>query len=328
MSFKAILLLCIAIYSWYEYENSQAKTCYRWSITRQGSRVFTKMSYMWIPALFRKPLYSLFASKYGVNLTEMENPDLSSYTSFSKFFTRHLTPKVRPIEDPIDTNSLCSPCDGTVLSFGEITDNQMKGAVKERNYPFDEFLLGMKRKEGGFTEKLIEDVHSRGNKLLFTIIYLGPGDYHRFHSPTSFQTHFRRHIAGWLEPVKPAYVYEHKDVFKDNERVNLLGTWEKGFFSISFVGALNVGSVQLHYDPALETNKVNPNYFDDIVYQNPDTVSEHPKYLKMLEGYKSEYDIHEDLSGSKPFSFEKGEEIGMFNFGSTIVLSFECPKEF
>jgi len=59
----------------------------------------------------------------------------------------------------------------------------MKCAVKDRNYPYDEFLLGMKRESGIFTQKLIEDVHKRGNKLMFTIIYLAPGDYHRFHSP-------------------------------------------------------------------------------------------------------------------------------------------------
>ena len=125
--------------------------------------------------------------------------------------------------------SLCSPCDGTVLSHGEIVDNEMKGAVKDQNYSFDEFLLGMTKKseEGfSFTEDLLKEVHSRGNKLLFTIIYLGPGDYHRFHSPAFFKTYFRRHIAGWLEPVKPQYVFKHKNVFKDNERVNLMGSWE------------------------------------------------------------------------------------------------------
>ena len=103
---------------------------------------------------------------------------------------------------------------------------------------------------------------------MFTIIYLAPGDYHWFHSPAIFKTHFRRHIAGWLDPVKPAYVYKHKNVFKDNEWVNLLGTWEHGFFSMAFVGAMNVGSIQLYYDPELETNQSNPDYFSDKVYDN------------------------------------------------------------
>jgi phosphatidylserine decarboxylase len=140
----------------------------------------------------------------------------------------------------------------------------------------------MKRNSGIFTQKLIEDVHKRGNKLMFTIIYLAPGDYHRFHSPAQFKTHFRRHIAGWLDPVKPAYVFKHKNVFKDNERVNLLGSWNHGFFSISFVGAMNVGSIQLHYDPELETNQLNPDYFSDKVYDNQDAVPQNPAFFKTL----------------------------------------------
>lgn len=124
---------------------------------------------------------------------------------------------------------------------------------------------------------------------MFTIIYLAPGDYHRFHSPAQFKTHFRRHIAGWLDPVKPSYVFKHKNVFKDNERVNLLGTWDHGFFSISFVGAMNVGSIQLHYDPELDTNQANPDYFTDKVYDNQDAVPQNPPFLKALRDYKREY---------------------------------------
>ena len=46
-----------------------------------------------------------------------------------------------------------------------------------------------------------------GNNLYFAVIYLAPGDYHRFHSPTAWVVERRRHFAGTLFRIFPLVVF-------------------------------------------------------------------------------------------------------------------------
>jgi phosphatidylserine decarboxylase len=52
----------------------------------------------------------------------------------------------------------------------------------------------------------------------------------------------------------PSYLKKHRDVLKNNERVNVFGDWFHGCFIISFIGALNVGSIRINFDEGLSTN--------------------------------------------------------------------------
>lgn len=166
------------------------------------------------------------------------------------------------------------------------------------------------------------------------VIYLAPSDYHRFHAPTFLHTDFRRHIVGYLDPVKPSYVNKHKDVFKNNERVNLFGSWNSGFFLTSFVGALNVGSIKLNFDPILKTNRSNTpkGYEYDMSYNKKYSKVKDPleTYLVnncYLDNPVKERSLNQNLEISDSgVDFIKGEEIGMFEMGSTIVLVFEGPE--
>ena len=112
--------------------------------------------------------------------------------------------------------------------------------VKGRSYRLDDFMIGVIGDDGDQdttsrvekvgknhkgVEGLLKSVEDRGNMLHYMVIYLSPGDYHRFHSPAIHSASFRRHIVGYLSPVKPSYVKNHKDVFKHNERVNIFGNW-------------------------------------------------------------------------------------------------------
>lgn len=70
------------------------------------------------------------------------------------------------------------------------------------------------------------------------VIYLAPGDYHRFHSPTQWQPQLRRHFHGELLSVSPKIAKWLPGLFCLNERALYMGKWEHGFFSLTAVGML------------------------------------------------------------------------------------------
>jgi len=70
-----------------------------------------------------------------------------------------------------------------------------------------------------------------GHVLHTVVIYLAPGDYHRFHSPTEWVAHERRHIKGQLLPVHKLAIKFVPELYTANERVVVYGEWEHGFFS-------------------------------------------------------------------------------------------------
>lgn len=146
-----------------------------------------------------------------------------------------------------------------------------------------------------------------GNKLFFCVIYLAPGDYHRFHSPTNWVAERRRHFRGELYSVSPYMARRLSNLFVLNERVALLGRWRHGFFGMVPVGATNVGSIRINFDKALRTNV---------------------RMQRYLAGTYSEasYSGASKLLGGQPLG--AGDEMGGFLLGSTIVLVFEAPSDF
>ncbi|KAG8858387.1 phosphatidylserine decarboxylase 1 [Tulasnella sp. 330] len=149
-----------------------------------------------------------------------------------------------------------------------------------------------------------------GNRLYFAVIYLAPGDYHRFHSPAAWVVEKRRHFTGELFSVSPFLARRLAGLFVLNERVALLGRWRHGFFSMVPVGATNVGSIILNFDAALRTNLPNsrsrphppPGTYNEATYSHASTI----------------------LKGQPLVA---GQEMGGFSLGSTIVLVFEAPAK-
>ncbi|KAF2843652.1 phosphatidylserine decarboxylase [Patellaria atrata CBS 101060] len=155
--------------------------------------------------------------------------------------------------------------------------------------------------------------------LYYCVIYLAPGDYHRFHSPTSWVVESRRHFAGELYSVSPYLQRTLPGLFTLNERVVLLGRWRWGFFSYTPVGATNVGSIKINFDRELRTNSLTTDTAADRAAQEAQERGE------VYSGFaEATYEGASSTLGGHPL--KRGEEMGGFQLGSTIVLVFEAPK--
>jgi phosphatidylserine decarboxylase len=155
--------------------------------------------------------------------------------------------------------------------------------------------------------------------LYYCVIYLAPGDYHRFHSPVSWVVESRRHFAGELYSVSPYLQRTLPGLFTLNERVVLLGRWRWGFFSYTPVGATNVGSIKINFDRELRTNSLLTDTAADRAAEEAAKRGE--PYSGFAEA--SYVSASRTLGG---YALKRGEEMGGFQLGSTIVLVFEAPK--
>ncbi|MDX1353009.1 MAG: archaetidylserine decarboxylase [Thiomicrorhabdus sp.] len=120
------------------------------------------------------------------------------------------------------------------------------------------------------------------------VIYLSPKDYHRIHIPVDATLLSMTYVPGDLFAVNPATVRQVDGLFARNERLVIRFMSEKGPFCLIMVGAIFVGSMETVFQ-----GKVTPDYEPTIQ--------------------------HWDYSNDN-ITFTKGDEIGRFNMGSTVVL--------
>ncbi|KAK9414397.1 putative Phosphatidylserine decarboxylase proenzyme 1, mitochondrial [Seiridium unicorne] len=156
------------------------------------------------------------------------------------------------------------------------------------------------------------------NALYYAVVYLAPGDYHRFHSPTNWVVERRRHFAGELYSVSPYLQRTLPGLFTLNERIVLLGRWRWGFFSYIPVGATNVGSIKINFDKELRTNSLTTDTAADRAAEEAAQRGE--PYTGFAE---ATYEGASAVLGGH--AIKRGEEMGGFQLGSTIVLVFEAP---
>ena len=137
------------------------------------------------------------------------------------------------------------------------------------------------------------ELASRFSGGRFATIYLAPFNYHRIHSPVKGRLLSASYCPGTLWPVNPWSVERVEGLFCINERLTTrIAVDGGGELLLVKVGATNVGRIVVNYAPNWITN-----------------VGKLPRTSPRL-----------DFSPKEEVRFEKGEEIGRFEMGSTVIL--------
>ena len=154
--------------------------------------------------------------------------------------------------------------------------------------------------------------------LYYIVFYLAPGDYHHFHSPVSWVVEKRRHFSGELFSVSNFIQTRLPGLFTINERVVLLGRWRYGLCSLAAIGATNVGSIRINFDKELKTNSL-------VTETAADRADEEAKEKGLPHSSYAEATYSEASKILGGHALKRGEEMGSFCLGSSIVLVFEGP---
>lgn len=126
----------------------------------------------------------------------------------------------------------------------------------------------------------------------FACIYLAPYNYHRIHMPCAGSVRGNLYVPGELFSVNAATARAVPRVFARNERLICDFDTPVGRMAVILVGALHVGSIE-----TVHCGEVNP------VPRRRGTAVPIPAGIGR--------------------AFAKGEELGRFNMGSTVVLLFQ-----
>lgn len=128
----------------------------------------------------------------------------------------------------------------------------------------------------------------------FATIYLSPRDYHRLHMPLDGTLIRQTHVPGRLFSVGPHAVRTLDGLFTRNERVIALFESPAGLMALVLVGAINVAAIETVWHGLVTPPK--------------------GRAVSRI-----------DYQGDERTTLAKGDEMGRFNMGSTIVVLTEKP---
>ncbi len=124
----------------------------------------------------------------------------------------------------------------------------------------------------------------------YTTLYLSPRDYHRVHAPLDMEISGIGYMPGTLMPVNGPSVRWVEQLYTQNERLIIYARTSVGMIAVVLVGAHCVGSISLS--------------FHDLVTNSPGRGPARLEFERSVE-------------------MKKGDELGMFQMGSTVVVLFE-----
>jgi len=139
----------------------------------------------------------------------------------------------------------------------------------------------------------LEKLLATGNVAGFTdgsfiTIYLAPNNYHRVHFPTDASLQSSRYVPGKLFSVNQITTNNIPDLFANNERLICDTTTDEGPVSIIMIGAMIVAGIETTWRAnAYPAARFHSETFDT------------------------------------PRQYHKGDELGQFHLGSTVILLFQ-----
>jgi phosphatidylserine decarboxylase len=165
------------------------------------------------------------------------------------------------------------------------------GVLAARGTAVDGSLIQAKGKTYQLDELLVDaELAARLTGGEYATIYLSPRDYHRVHSPVDGRLVRYDYIPGALWPVNPKVAARRDRLLVRNERVVItIDAGRLGKVAVVMVGAAGVGNMALTYAPESVTWRAS--------------------------GERRRIELDHDIA--------KGDELGAFRLGSTVVMVFQ-----
>lgn len=170
------------------------------------------------------------------------------------------------------------------------------GVISQLGVISDQQLIQAKGRHYRLDDLLAGDsvICQRLSEGKFATIYLSPRDYHRIHMPLAGRLLQMTYIPGKLFSVNPRTVRAVPDLFARNERLVTVFETAQGPMVLILVGAIFVGSMETVWSGQIT-----------------------PPYSRSIKHWYYDKDHLIQL--------EKGQEMGRFNMGSTVIVLL--PKQ-